>query len=132
MRILICEDDSVMRGEIVTAFVKAGYTMEECARAMKALADAFAPPKNVTLILNGLRISPPGHFNLSELCCLDLNHPDGWYRKFSDSCAYDAHLNFNTRYRVQCALESRQMSVLAFRVNNDNNARSLSSHRSPV
>ncbi len=139
--VLICGDDSALRQKHKEYFARAVHSVQELDRAFKALAEAFAPrPKNIVLVGGQLR-GLDADFNGVErrlfignkyFGSMAVNHPDGWYRMFSDFCSDNPNLNVNTRYRVQRAFKPRQMSVLAFRVNNNNNARSLSSHRSPV
>ena len=131
-KILILEDDSALHQRIAQAFAQGGYSVQELEGALATLARAFArpaPPVSLGLALRGL---------MADMSFIDEcwepgeNHPDGWYRKFSSSRADDANFNLNTRYRAQRTFKPRQIPVLAFRVNNNNNARSLSSHRSPV
>ena len=133
-RILIVEDDTELRVKIVEAFALLGLSAEVAVVALRAFEQAIRPPNTMVLsahAFSGLeaRISlhAQDYHGLEE-----GNHPDGWYRMFSDSCASRPDRHLNTRYRVQSALKLRQVPGLSFRVNNDNNARSLSSHRSPV
>ena len=133
MKVLIFEDESVMRQKLVEAFAAVGYSVQDMDRALKALADAFAPVsgKLTAADFSGLE----GRLlAIDEFYDWEGNHPDGWYRKFySDTAFYNPNVNLNARYRIQSAFKSRQISRSSDRrVNNKNYARFLASHSSVV
>jgi len=86
--VLILEDE---RERMVTAFAAVGYSVQDLDRALKTLADAFAPPK-IALSGHDFR-GLEAHVLLRE----KGNHPDGWCRMFYNDSNVSKSLRVSPR-----------------------------------
>ena len=84
---MITEEERVKmveeRVKMAEAFAAVGYGVQDMDRALKALANAFAPRRRMLTAedfsgLEGRLLA------IDEVCEWEGNHPDGWYRKFSN------------------------------------------------
>lgn len=130
-RILICEDDAVLRQKLVEYFAQVGRTSTDLEGGLKMFAEAFrSATRAVESFGLGLGCLGEGVPRWER----ERNHPDGWYRKFySEACGHDVDVNFKALNHVHRRQSFRPISgPLHARVNNKNYTRFLARQSSVV